>query len=133
MTSDDGGSRIKRRTFLGAGACALAALGVGTTTGLRFLAEADEGDEVSAAVRGTREVLSVCANCVNKCGIKARVVDGRHTGQRPSHVTVGRDRAEGSGAFGDDRDTATGEFVTTIYVGGAQVQQFSGTIESYRQ
>ncbi len=40
---------------------------------------------------------------------------------------------EGSGAFGDDRDTATGEFVTTIYVGGAQVQQFSGTIESYRQ
>ena len=40
---------------------------------------------------------------------------------------------EGSGRIGADKDAATGEFVTTIYVGGVQVDQFSGTIESFRQ
>lgn len=40
---------------------------------------------------------------------------------------------EGSGRFGEDKDTATGEFLTTIYVGGIQVDQFAGTIESFRK
>ena len=39
----------------------------------------------------------------------------------------------GSGQQGEDRDTATGEFITTVYVGGVQVDQFSGTIESFRK
>jgi hypothetical protein len=40
---------------------------------------------------------------------------------------------QGSGELGKDKDTATGEFTTTIYVGGVQVDQFSGTIESFRK
>ena len=40
---------------------------------------------------------------------------------------------QGSGQQGEDRDTATGEFLTTVYVGGIIVSQFSGTIESYRK
>lgn len=40
---------------------------------------------------------------------------------------------EASGEYGKDMDTATGVFLTTIYVGGVQVDQFSGSIESFRQ
>lgn len=39
----------------------------------------------------------------------------------------------GSGQQGEDRDTATGEFLTSVYVGGILVSQFSGTIESFRK
>lgn len=46
----------------------------------------------------------------------------------PGEVVV-----QGSGEFGTDKDTVTGEFLTTIYVGGVQVDQFSGTIESFRK
>jgi len=40
---------------------------------------------------------------------------------------------QSSGEFGEGKDTAFGEFLTTIYVGGMQVDQFSGTIESFRK
>ncbi|NNL00032.1 MAG: hypothetical protein HKO88_13365 [Xanthomonadales bacterium] len=45
----------------------------------------------------------------------------------------GRVVVQGSGQQGEDRDTATGEFLTTVYVGGILVSQFSGTIESFRK
>ena len=68
-------TRISRRGFLGTSACALTGLGLASAGGgFRFLREADGG---GGGGRAVREVLSVCANCVNKCGIKATVKGGR--------------------------------------------------------
>jgi len=76
MKTGIGRWKMGRRGFLGASACALAGLGLAgcDSGGLRFFREA--GSEAGDG-SGTREIFSVCANCVNKCGIKARVVDGR--------------------------------------------------------
>jgi len=49
-------------------------------------------------------------------------------GGSPGMVVV-----QGSGQLGEDRNTAKGEFLTTVYVGGISVSQFSGTIESFRK
>jgi thiosulfate reductase/polysulfide reductase chain A len=77
MSSHDRSSKISRRGFLGTSACALVGAGlVGAGPGgLRFFGEAGGGGTLGRS----REVLSVCANCVNKCGVKAKVVDGRLT------------------------------------------------------
>jgi hypothetical protein len=40
---------------------------------------------------------------------------------------------QGTGQPGKDLNTGVGEFLTTIYVGGVQVDQFSGTIETFRK
>lgn len=68
------GPRLDRRSFLTGSACALAAVGLSACADgpFRFLRPAD-----GSAAGPARDVFSVCANCVNKCGIRARVVDGR--------------------------------------------------------
>jgi thiosulfate reductase/polysulfide reductase chain A len=76
MNSNSGRKAISRRTFLGASACALAGIGLlgASPGGLRFFREAEDVAGGSGLVR---ELFSVCANCVNKCGIKAKVVGDR--------------------------------------------------------
>lgn len=88
MTLDLELPTLSRRRFLGTSACLLGGAALGGCSGgtLRFLQEAGE-DEFAAAAAGSREireVLSVCANCVNKCGIKATVVGGSLTKLDPN-------------------------------------------------
>lgn len=68
---------MTRRRFLGTSAVVVAgSLGaaVAVRQGLRFLGERDaDGTPTGPA----REFFSVCDNCVNKCGLRARVVGGR--------------------------------------------------------
>jgi len=76
MAANNGSKRISRRRFVGASACALAGAGLlGAAPGtMRFLRDAHAGE----IGRGeSKEMFSVCGNCVNKCGIKARIEDGR--------------------------------------------------------
>ena len=76
MATDNGRKRLTRRSFLGSSACALAGVGLlgASPGGLRFLSEADD---LQPSGNGVREMFSVCANCINKCGIKARIENGR--------------------------------------------------------
>jgi thiosulfate reductase/polysulfide reductase chain A len=81
--SDDNRQSVTRRKFLGASAVTLAGLGLTgcDSSGLRFFTEAQAGE---AAASGTVEKFSVCANCVNKCGIRAKVVNGKLTKLDPN-------------------------------------------------
>ncbi|MBD3868206.1 MAG: molybdopterin-dependent oxidoreductase [Acidobacteria bacterium] len=74
--SDNSRFSVTRRGFLGTSACTLAGLTLTgcESGGLRFFSDA-EASEPGAG--GSYEKFSVCANCVNKCGIKAKVVAGR--------------------------------------------------------
>lgn len=63
---------ISRRKFLGATAAGVGALGLGSTTGLRYVRRA-----VSQELPGkTKYVNSSCAICVNKCVFCGQVVNG---------------------------------------------------------
>ncbi len=76
MSSQHDPPTMNRRRFIGASACTLAALGAAGVAprAMRFLREAEAAPVTPGS---THDYFSVCANCVNKCGIKARVVDGR--------------------------------------------------------
>lgn len=68
--------KLSRRRFLGTSSCALAAAAIGSqTTVLRALAKTDEQGQAKLA--DTRDVFTACGMCVNKCGVIARVRDGR--------------------------------------------------------
>ena len=73
--SDDGTSR---RSFLGAMGGGVAALSLaGCERVSRYLRASSAPSAEVAARHGARFVFSICDNCVNKCGIRAQVVDGR--------------------------------------------------------
>jgi thiosulfate reductase/polysulfide reductase chain A len=76
MSANNGRKTINRRAFLGTSACALAGMGLlgASPGGLRYFREATE---MGGGDSGIREVFSLCANCANKCGIRARVVGER--------------------------------------------------------
>lgn len=67
--------KMSRRRFIGAAAGGAAAISAiyGVPKGLKYLARKDSA---SIPMGETREVFSVCANCVNKCGLKGRVENG---------------------------------------------------------
>jgi len=68
--------KLSRRRFLGTSSCALAVATVGSqTTVLKALAESGEVKTSKGA--GTKDVFTACGMCVNKCGVIARVRDGR--------------------------------------------------------
>jgi thiosulfate reductase / polysulfide reductase chain A len=70
--------RTSRRTFLGvAGAGAAAVSLAGCERVSRFLRASGAPSAEVAARHDPHFVFSICDNCVNKCGIRARVVDGR--------------------------------------------------------
>lgn len=68
---------ISRRQFIGASALTVAGIGAAITLPrtLRFLREARGAS--NTAHGPIAEFFSVCDNCVNKCGLKARVDGGR--------------------------------------------------------
>lgn len=69
---------VNRRTFLGAAAAGAAGLALlHSERGLRYLRSAAAPSAEVAARRNVVEVFSICDNCVNKCGLIARVADGR--------------------------------------------------------
>lgn len=69
---------VSRRGFLGAGATAAAALSLaGCQRALRYLRPSPAPSTLAELRRRGVDVYSVCDNCVNKCGIRARVVDGK--------------------------------------------------------
>ncbi len=64
---------LSRRTFLGSSVCGLTALaGLGAAPKLSFLRSAEKNTPETEG-----NLYSVCANCVNKCGIKAQIINGR--------------------------------------------------------
>jgi thiosulfate reductase/polysulfide reductase chain A len=67
-----------RRTFLGAvGMGAAAASLGGCDRVMRYLRSSAAPSTAVALRKDASFVFSICDNCVNKCGIRARVVDGR--------------------------------------------------------
>ncbi|HET8648368.1 MAG TPA: molybdopterin-dependent oxidoreductase, partial [Vicinamibacteria bacterium] len=78
MATKAAAASVSRRAFLGAaGAGAAAASLSGCDRALRFLRSARAPSVEVALRRNPTLVFSICDNCVNKCGIRARVVDGR--------------------------------------------------------
>jgi thiosulfate reductase / polysulfide reductase chain A len=70
--------RLDRRSFLaltGTAAAALSTAGCGRIR--KFLRGAPSPSEQVAQRGSTTDVFSICDNCVNKCGVIARVSDGR--------------------------------------------------------
>lgn len=68
--------KLSRRRFLGTSSCALAAAAVGSQT--RVLnALASSGEVQTSQLAGSKDVFTACGMCVNKCGVIARVRDGR--------------------------------------------------------
>ncbi len=68
--------KLSRRRFLGTSSCALAVATVGSqTTVLKALASS--GEVTTSKGAGTKDVFTSCGMCVNKCGVIARVRDGR--------------------------------------------------------
>ncbi len=68
--------KLSRRRFLGTSSCALAVATVGSqTTVLKALASS--GKVTTSQGAGTKDVFTSCGMCVNKCGVIARVRDGR--------------------------------------------------------
>jgi thiosulfate reductase/polysulfide reductase chain A len=68
---------VSRRSFLAAGTTAAAASLVGCDRILRFLRSSPAPSAAVKERRNAVDVFSICDNCVNKCGLRARVVDGR--------------------------------------------------------
>jgi thiosulfate reductase/polysulfide reductase chain A len=70
--------RTSRRTFLGAAGAGAAAVSLGGCDRvMRFLRSSRAPSAEVALRRDPKFVFSICDNCVNKCGIRARVVGGR--------------------------------------------------------
>ncbi len=68
--------KLSRRRFLGTSGCALAVATVGSqATVLKALASS--GEVTTSTVGKTKDVFTACGMCVNKCGVIARVRDGR--------------------------------------------------------
>ncbi len=68
--------KLSRRRFLGTSSCVLAVAAVGSqTTVLKALAES--GEVTTSTGDGTKDVFTACGMCVNKCGVIARVRNGR--------------------------------------------------------
>lgn len=70
--------RPSRRTFLGAAGVGAAALALTDCSRvLRYLQSAPAPSVEVAGRKNGVDIFSICDNCVNKCGLRARVVDGR--------------------------------------------------------
>jgi len=69
---------VSRRTFLGAAGAGAAAVSLaGCDRVMRYLQSARAPAAEVAARRSAVDVFSICDNCVNKCGVVARVAEGR--------------------------------------------------------
>ena len=113
-----------RRRFIGTSACALG--GVLVASRLQFLAEASV--EELAADEAYAEIFSVCANCVNKCGIKATVEAGRLRKLDPSpHFPKSRSMLCAKGQAGVkvlyDKDRLKHPLIATGPRGSGQFRQ----------
>jgi len=68
--------KLSRRRFIGTSTCALAGVGLASQGRvLRALATSEE--PLSGKLGDNRDVFTACGMCVNKCGVIARVRDGR--------------------------------------------------------
>lgn len=77
--------RFGRRTFLGAAGAGTAAVALmHCDRVMRYLRSAAAPSAEVAARRNPVDVFSICDNCVNKCGLIARVADGRLVKLDPS-------------------------------------------------
>ena len=70
--------KLARRSFLGLAGAGLAGAAVSNWDRIRRFFQASNAPSVLTALRGkAQEIYSICDNCVNKCGIKAYVSDGK--------------------------------------------------------
>lgn len=70
--------KLARRSFLGLAGAGLAGAAVSNWDRIRRFFQASNAPSVLTALRGKPDVIySICDNCVNKCGIKAYVSDGK--------------------------------------------------------
>ncbi len=68
--------KLSRRRFLGTSTCALATATVGSQARV-LKALAVSGEVAAPKLNGGKDVFTACGMCVNKCGVIARVRDGR--------------------------------------------------------